>query len=64
MVVIGTPVLVGTMAPAVKTYLEKYPLKEVAFFCTAGDTQKQAFKEMQELSKKPLATLEISEKNL
>jgi flavodoxin len=65
LVVIGTPIWVGTMTPAVKVYLKKYFLKKkVAFFCTAGDKQKSAFREMQELSKKPLVTLDLRDKNI
>jgi len=40
LVVIGTPVWVGRMSPAVRAYLERYRdyLPHVAFFVTSGDT--------------------------
>jgi flavodoxin len=66
-VIIGTPIWVGTMAPAVKAYFNKYNLKkvkQVVFFSTAGDKQTWAFKNMEEASKKPLATLDIKDKNI
>jgi flavodoxin len=62
LVIIGTPIWVGTMTPAVKAYFKKYDLKKckkLAFYCTAGDKQATAFKEMQEASKKPIATMDL-----
>jgi menaquinone-dependent protoporphyrinogen IX oxidase len=40
LVVIGSPVWVGRMTPAVRAYLERYRdhLAHVAFFVTSGDT--------------------------
>jgi flavodoxin len=40
LVVIGTPVWVGRMAPAIRAYLERFKadLPHVAFFVTSGDT--------------------------
>ena len=58
-VVIGTPVWVGTMAPAVKSYLEKHALKNVAFFCTYGGQPANTFKDMQSLTTKPVAVLGV-----
>lgn len=64
LVIIGTPIWVGTAAPAVKAYLLKYKFKNVAFFCTAGNKQTRAFKDMEKLSSKPLATMDLKEKKL
>lgn len=67
-VIIGTPVWVGTATPAVCTYLEKNKekIKQTAFFCTAGsDDGQKAFNEMATvLGKKPIATLAIKAKEL
>jgi hypothetical protein len=52
------------MVPAIRTYLTEHKLKKVAFFCTAGDKEKSAFIEMQMLSKKPLANMDIKAKNV
>jgi flavodoxin len=43
LVIIGTPVWMGTMAVAIKTYLEmnKDKLKNVAFFSTQGSDKRQ-----------------------
>lgn len=35
-VVVGTPIWAGTMAPAVRTYLNISKIKKAAFFCTCG----------------------------
>jgi len=64
MVVIGTPVWVGTMVPAVRSYLSKYKLKKVAFFCTCGSHQAKTFRNMEQLSNKPLATLDLKDKKI
>lgn len=67
-VIIGTPVWAFTMAPAVRTYLNKNKgrIKKTAFFCTQGGAGgKRAFKEMEDASgKKPQAVLEIREKEV
>ncbi len=65
LVVIGTPVWAGTVVPAVRTYLieNKSKLKKVAFFCTFGGGAGKTFKEMGEISGKPLATLGLKDKN-
>jgi flavodoxin len=60
LVVIGTPVWTYTMAPAIRTYLiqNKGKFKKVAFFCTMNSSgDKITFKNMERLSKKPVATL-------
>ena len=64
LVIIGTPIWAGRETPAVRTYMLKNKFKKVAFFCTAGNKQSLAFKNMEKLSKKPLAVLEIKEKQI
>ncbi len=62
LVVIGTPIWAGTVTPAVRTYLSENKFKTIAFFCSCDDKQNNAFKQMESLTKKPLAVLEISKK--
>jgi len=60
LVVIGTPVWTYTMAPPIRTYLteNKRKFKKVAFFCTMNSSgDKITFKNMEKLSRKPVATL-------
>ncbi len=64
LVIIGTPIWVGSIAPAIRTYLSKNRFNKVAFFCTCGSKQTRAFKEMEKLSKKPLAVLELRTKTI
>ena len=65
LVIIGTPIWVGRCAPAIKTYLINFKLKnKIAFFCTAGSKQSSAFNEMERLSKKPLAVMDIKDKKV
>ena len=65
LVVIGTPIWVWNMTPAVRTYLKQNrEIKKVAFFCTFGGSSGKTFEEMKKLSKKPLALLEIKDKEV
>ncbi len=64
LVIIGTPVWAGRETPAVRTYLRKNKFKKAAFFCTCGSRQGKSFRNMQRLSKKPLAKLKIKEKQI
>ena len=63
MVLIGTPVWVGSVVPAVRSYIKRHRkhLKAVAFFCTAGEPEKQrALSQMGKLAKcEPVATLAV-----
>ena len=52
------------MTPAVKSYLLKYKFKKVAFFCTFGSGVTNTFKDMEELSKKPVATLGLWDRKI
>ena len=64
LVVIGTPVWVGTMTPAIRTYLTDSKFKKIAFFCTCGGQEGKTFRGMQELSKKPVASLCLKSSSL
>jgi len=68
LLIIGTPVWAWTITPAIRAYLRKYNLKgkkpKIAFFCTCGGNSSKTFTEMQALSKKPLASLVVSDKKL
>lgn len=64
LVIIGTPVWVGTVSAAVRTYVhmnKKFFPKKVVFFCTYGggsEDAKKVFVEMQGLvERKPVAVL-------
>lgn len=63
-VIIGTPIWAGTIAPAIRTFIEenKAKLNDVAFFVTVGGTDTQgAFDLMVELTdKKPIDTLSLN----
>ncbi len=65
LVVIGTPVWVGTMTPAARTVLENYRFKKLAFFAVSGDKKDQGvFTKMAQSSKNPIATLHFSTKEV
>lgn len=62
LVIIGTPIWTFGITPAVRTYftrnIEKF--NNVAFFLTSGGLGiKGAFKDMESLSKAPVATIEL-----
>ena len=62
-VLVGTPVWVGSVTPAVRSYLKRHrrTLPRVAFFCTAGDpTKGRALNQMGKLARQePLATVAV-----
>jgi len=66
LVIVGTPVCVGTMASPVRTYLNSNlgRFRTVAFFTTQGSIKDQkVFKELTEvLGKDPIATLKVKTK--
>jgi menaquinone-dependent protoporphyrinogen IX oxidase len=68
LVVLGTPVWAGTMAPALRTYLTTYreSLRRVAFFCTQGGTSEgKTFLHLGELvGRKPAAVLSCRTKDV
>lgn len=62
LVVVGTPVWVGTVSSPIRTFLQENgeSLKHVAFFCTCGGSQNKTFAEMEAVSqKRPKANLEV-----
>lgn len=63
LVVVGTPVWAGSLAPAVRSYLKRHrkALRRVAFFCSAGDPSKmRVFGQMRKLAgKDPIATIAV-----
>lgn len=64
LVIIGTPVWVGTMTPAIRKYISENEFGKVAFFATfAGDISK-TFTEMEKISRKPIAVLGVKDKEL
>jgi len=68
LVVLGSPVWAGTMAPALRTYLtqQKAKFKKSACFCTMGGSGDQGlFAQVEEiLGQKPLATMTIRTKQV
>jgi len=64
-VIIGTPIWWYSLAPAVKTYLEKYRFGKVAFFFTCeADKKNTAFEDMGNISGvTPVATLRIDKRD-
>ncbi|MBR9691014.1 flavodoxin [Candidatus Woesearchaeota archaeon] len=63
LVIIGTPTWVGTFTPAIRAYLKQTHFDKLAFFATCGGEFK-GFKNMEELSHPPIATLQLREKEL
>ncbi|MDD5254095.1 MAG: flavodoxin [Candidatus Nanoarchaeia archaeon] len=65
LVLIGSPVWGFKVVPAIRTYLTENKFKQVAFFCTMdGSGDEGTFKSMEEISKKPIATLAVKSKEL
>jgi len=68
LVIIGTPVWVGTFVPAIKKYIEfnKNRFKKIAFFTTQGSERRQrVFDELKkETGKEPIAELQLSTKEV
>ena len=68
MVILGSPVWGGTIAPALRTYIEnnKDKIKSAAFFCTlGGKNPANTFNAMQTVSgKEPVATLWLSARDV
>ena len=64
--VIGSPVWAGNMASPVRAYFTRHKgqFKKVAFFATCAANQDKTFANMEEMSGKPKATLEVLEKEI
>jgi flavodoxin len=64
LVIIGTPIWAFTVTPAVRTYLTTNKFKRLAFLSTSGGSSgEKTFKEMERISRKPIATLSLSTKS-
>jgi len=64
LVVIGTPIWDG-VSPAIRAYLSQNKFKKVAFFSTFGSAAEDASYKMSKLAKKkPLATLELQDRQI
>lgn len=64
LVVLGTPVWVGKITPAVRTYLSENNFKKIAFFCTSNHGPDKTFRVMTNLSKSPVEKLSIKKCNI
>lgn len=68
LVILGTPVWIGSLPPAMRTFIARYAGKfsRVAFFCTEGGRgAERVFRQMEQLcGMPPVATLEITEDEL
>jgi flavodoxin len=68
LIIIGTPVWAFTMTPAIRTYLTKNKLKfknnKIAFFCTFGGKESKSLSDMEKLSKKPIMSLGLKDKDI
>lgn len=66
LVIIGSPVWAGRLSSPVRTYMteQSRKIKNTAFFATCGINSGKIFSQMEELSKPPIATLEIKEKEV
>jgi len=62
-IVVGTPVWVGSVTPPVRSYLKRHRmrLRSVAFFCTAGDPATlRAFRQMRDIvHREPVASIAL-----
>jgi len=66
LVIVGSPVWVGRLSSPARTYmtLHGHKIKNIAFFNTCGVKSGKIFNQMEELSKLPIATLEVKEKEV
>jgi flavodoxin len=62
LIILGTPVWNGKMAPAIRTYIKEFKdkIKKVAFFVTADGSVRGTFNDLIEtIEKEPVAKLEV-----
>ncbi len=64
LVLIGTPNWAANMSSPVRTYLSKHKFKKTAYFLTGGADPGLAFKDMEALAGKPIATLVVLSKEV
>ena len=63
LVIIGTPIWSWNISTPIRTYISQNSFEKVAFFCTMGGSGgERAFKEMGEMSKKPIAVVALTTK--
>ena len=65
-VVVGSPVWAGRLSSPVRTYMVLHgpKVKNVAFFTTCSVKSGKIFRQMEELSESPIATLEVKEEEV
>ena len=63
LIIIGTPIWDG-ITPPVKSYLKKNKFKKVAFFITFSAAAEDAAYQMEKISKKPKAVLELQDRQI
>jgi len=63
LVVIGTPIWDG-ISPPIKEYFSKNKFKKVAFFITFSAAAEDAAYQMERLSRKPVAVLELQDRQI
>jgi len=66
MVVVGSPVWARRISSPIRTYmaLNGRKIKKIAFFCTYGINSGKIFRQMEKLSKQPIATLNVKEEEV
>ena len=66
LVIVGSPVWVGKLSSPVRTYMVLHgrKIKNVAFFATCGLNSGKIFSHLEELSKSPIATLEVRQEEV
>ncbi|MEM4245814.1 MAG: flavodoxin [Candidatus Bathyarchaeia archaeon] len=64
--IIGSPVWAGRLSSPVRSYMSSYcsKVRKVAFFTTCGIGSDKIFKQMEEISSSPIATLEVKEEEI
>lgn len=65
LIIIGTPVWASNVSTPIRTYVKNNTFKKVAFFCTTGGRGiDKCFKKLEEICKKPIASLGLTANNL
>ncbi|MGC8962312.1 MAG: flavodoxin family protein, partial [Candidatus Bathyarchaeia archaeon] len=66
LVIAGSPVWAGNLSSPVRTFMSLYggKIRKVAFFTTYGIKSGKIFRQMEELSKSPIAVLEVREEEI
>lgn len=66
LVIVGSPIWVGRLSSPVRAYMALHgrAIRNIVLFCTCKNSEGRAFKEMEELSKRPIAILCIREREV